>query len=202
MVVAKMYIPQCIEHRGSARMAMIALLLPCLFAAPIGCGRSAPTPPFAMAQQAESGHGVWWSTGLDGVEGDAAVIGIEQRVAASRVRLWLIDKRGVRIFDLRNGRMTGWSTPLSTDDPVGDFSLMRSLARGKLGWPAGSGWPGPPLPADEVDRLHILGDLLTLLSRTWPDTRINPPESTTGRRIQQALGEGALSIDDLLQYGM
>lgn len=145
--------------------------------------------------------GVWWSvTPQEGI--GSPIAGIEQRFSRARVRQWLIDDRGVRCFEYRGRGSTGWGPPLASAAPDGDFATVRSLIRGRFGAGDEPGWPGPPLPVEEVNRLAGSADLVALLQRHWPAARTDPPADLTPHQIAQAMEAAEINFGNLLQSGM
>ncbi len=145
--------------------------------------------------------GVWWSA-TRGQGNRSPIAGIEQRLTVARVRQWLIDDRGVRCFEYQGRASAGWGPPLATGVVDGDFAVIRSLVRARFGAADEPGWPGPPLPAQRVNRLAGTDDLIALLDDLWPTARTNPPADMTPHQIGQAMGAARVSVDDLLHGGL
>jgi hypothetical protein len=145
--------------------------------------------------------GVWWYV-TPRPEPAPPIVGVEQRLSASQVRQWLIDDRGVRCFEYQGRSSTGWGPPLATGGTQGDFAVVRSLIRARFGADDDPGWPGRPLPAQEVDRLDGSADLVALLQRHWPAARTDPPDDLTPHQIAQAMEAAEITLGDLLQSGM
>ena len=163
-------------------------------------GGCLPPPEMHLCDGSDSRRtaGVWWSADRDDVL-RGPIIGVEQRLSGTQVRQWLIDDRGARCFEYRHGKLCGWSTPAPTR-PLGvDFAVVRSLARSCFGFGKDAGWPGPPLPRQEVDRLTGTADLAVLLERHWADARRDPPPGMTAHEIEQAMGAADLTVGDLLE---
>ena len=185
-------------RRFAARRHCLTLVVVLMVAG--GC-----LPPPRMRLSAgidqSSQYGVWWSVAPRDAVG-SPIAGIEQRLSGSRVRQWLIDDRGARCFEYRGRRSTGWGPPLATVAADGDFVVVRSLIRGLFGSDDGRGWPGPPLPVEEVNQLTGSADLVALLQRHWPTARTDPPAGLTPHEIAQAMEAAEITIGDLVQSGM
>ncbi|MFQ5491795.1 MAG: hypothetical protein ACE5GE_13835 [Phycisphaerae bacterium] len=166
-----------------------------------GCPQlNSPRIELSKANRSNPHAGLWWAVPTPG--GDGPIVGIEQRLGDGRLRQWLVDNRGVRVFEFRGGQANRWSAPLSTFALDGDFAIVPSLVRARFGVADEPGWPGPRLPADEASGLKHTGDLVDLLARHWPDTRTDPPADLTPAKLRQALIDGKLTLGDLLNAGI
>ena len=83
-----------------------------------------------------------------------------------------------------------------------DFRVVPSLVRSRFGATDEPGWPGPRLPADRASAMRHTGDLVELLAKYWPDTRTDPPAGLTPAKLRQALIDGQLTLNDLLDAGI
>ena len=81
-----------------------------------------PPPRMELSHAStQAGHaGVWWSVPAGAVS-SGPIIAVEQRLSHTRVRQWLIDDRGVRVFEYRRGRTASCGPPLSTSAQGDDF---------------------------------------------------------------------------------
>ncbi len=162
-----------------------------------------PPPRMLLSEGVRQGgdHGVWWA-----VDGDrilrGPIVGVGQRLPGDRVRQWLVGDRGVRCFVHHAGGLAGWGPPLATE-PLGDgFEVTASLIRARFGSGQEPGWPGPPLPADEVGQVKGSAELRAMLQRHWADARTEPPAGLTPHEIEQAMEAAQITILDLLKAGM
>ncbi len=130
------------------------------------------------------------------------VVVVEQRVAARRVRQWLMDDRGLRYFDFRGSRATGWGPPVTTKALGDDFAVVVSLVRARFGLPDEPGWPGPPPPREEVDRITNTVGLVSLLEQHWAASRTDPPPNLTPHDVRQAMSGAEITVGNLLQSGI
>jgi hypothetical protein len=183
-----------------SRLVWTSLPLPVVALGLFGC---LPPPRMELSAAARQGtqQGVWWHVAPTAAL-EAPVVGIEQPLSGSRVRQWLIDDRGIRLFDYRGGRAKTWSPPRSGQAPQGGFTVARSLIRARFGAEDEPGWPGPRLPADEVARLTGPADLVGLLRRHWGDRETDPPPGLTAHELEQAMEAARITLGDLLKSGM
>jgi len=162
-----------------------------------------PPPQMRLSPgiDARAQTGVWWSVAPDDGVG-LPVAAVEQRLSESRVRQWLIDDRGVRCFEYRGRHSTSWGPPLANGAVDGDFGMIRSLVRSRFGAADEPGWPGPPLPVEEVNRLSGAADLIALFERHWPAGRTDPPADLHPHEIAQAMEAARITPGNLLKSGI
>ncbi len=166
-----------------------------------------PSPRMELSAISARGSrgGVWWSLPATArVRGP--VVAVEQRIAPARVRQWVMDDRGVRVFDYRRDRLAGWGPPVpmyaAAGSPGDDFAVVRSLVGARFGRNDEPGWPGPAPPATEVGCMNGSDDLVAVLARHWPAARTDPPPGLSPHEIEQAFEAAEVTVGDLLKSGM
>ncbi|MHC4064074.1 MAG: hypothetical protein ACYSUQ_12850 [Planctomycetota bacterium] len=164
---------------------------------------SLPGPRIELSAEGvrSADSGVWWYAVSD-QNLRPPVVGIEQPLSKGRVRQWLVDDRGLRCFEYRGRRPSHWGPPVPCVAVSGDFAVVASLIGRRFGAPDEPGWPGPPLPDEEVAELSGSVDLVQVLQRHWASTRTDPPLGLTAHEIDLAMDATEITIADLLKSGM
>jgi hypothetical protein len=164
-------------------------------------------PPARMELSGSQGdysnpsQGLWWAVeDANGIHDPIVVV--EQPIGPGQVRQWIVDDRGVRIF-LHDGQGAhAESPPLVSDRMGGEFGVVISLVRSRFGRPNDPGWPGGPLPADQVNAMRSPADLVDLLEALWSARRMPAPAHLSHHQVREALGSGRFTVSDLLKAGL
>ena len=169
----------------------------------IGASGCLPPPRMELSQNTTHGSqtGRWWYLpGSSAMRGP--VVAVEQRLAPGRVRQWLLDDRGVRCFEYHGHEASGCGPPLSTRALGDDFAVVPSLVRARFGAAGEPGWPGPPLPPEQIDRMTGSADLVTLLKHYWAAAQTDPPPGLTPHDVEQAMAGAKITVANLLKSDM
>ena len=169
----------------------------------IGASGCLPPPRMELSQSTAHGSdtGVWWYLpGSSAMRGP--IVAVEQRLSPRRVRQWLLDDRGVRCFEYHGDETRRWGPPVSTRALGDDFAVVPSLVRARFGAADEPGWPGPPLPPEQIDRMTGSADLVTLLKHYWAAAQTDPPPGLTPHDVEQAMAGAKITVANLLKSDM
>jgi hypothetical protein len=153
-----------------------------------------------LSQAARQHHsrGVWWYVTLQ-ASPRSPVIAVEQVLSESRVRQWLLDNRGIRVFEYRGGRLQSWGPPVPSVASRTSYATVRSLVEARFGDENEPGWPGPPLPSDAVLATKDSADLVSLLQHHWADALVDPPAGLSPHDVSEAMVATKVTVSNLLQ---
>jgi hypothetical protein len=159
-----------------------------------------PPPRMELSPAAQQHHsaGVWWYVTPEARPRSPVVV-VEQVISEARVRQWLLDNRGIRVFEYRGGRLQSWGPPVPSTASKSGYRTVRSLVQARFGCEMEPGWPGPPLPSDAVSGTRDTADLVRLLRRHWPDAQVDPPAGLSPHDVAEAMVATKVTVANLLQ---
>jgi hypothetical protein len=177
-------------------------------AAPVGFGLAVMTlgagclpPPHMELSQAtrqRPDHGVWWYVTPEARPRSPVVV-VEQVLSESRVRQWMLDNRGIRVFEYHDGQLRSWGPPVPSVASRASYRTVRSLVEARFGCETEPGWPGPPLPSGAVSATRDSADLVALLRLHWADAQVDPPAGLSSHDVSEAMVATKVTVGNLLQ---
>jgi hypothetical protein len=173
----------------SAALGVVGLVAGCL---------PPPRMELSQATRRRPDKGVWWYVTPE-ARPRSPVVAVEQVLSESRVRQWLLDNRGIRVFEYRGGRLQSWGPPVSSVASTASYRTVRSLVQARFGCENEPGWPGPPLPSDAVSGTRDSADLVSLLRRHWADAQVDPPAGLSAHDVSEAMVAAKVTVSNLLQ---
>lgn len=157
-----------------------------------------PRMELSPATRQHRSTGVWWYVTPE-ASPRSPVVAVEQVLSESRVRQWLLDNRGIRVFEYRGGRLRSWGPPVPSTASQTGYRSVRSLVQARFGCETEPGWPGPPLPSEAVSGTRDSADLVQLLRHHWADAQVEPPVGLTPHDVSEAMVAAKVTVANLLQ---